>query len=169
MVRGVGVWRVGGQNRDTTLLPTFSRSPRLSHISSHVSSHPPHCPHRNTLSAPFPTSQTHFATPQTHFHTPTPIPHTTPYFPTPQHTSHTPNTPSLTSPHTPIHFPTPSIFHPYSTQLPQPPKSSQFPHHLHSPKLSIPPMLPLLVLLCLLVLSVICRLQTACEHVVAPK
>ena len=34
-------WRVEVQNRDTTLLPIFSRSPRLSHISSHTSSHPP--------------------------------------------------------------------------------------------------------------------------------
>ena len=37
----VGVRRVEAQNRDTTLLPIFSRSPRLSHISSHTSSHPP--------------------------------------------------------------------------------------------------------------------------------
>ena len=37
----VGVRRVEVQNRDTTLLPIFSRSPRLSHISSHTSSHPP--------------------------------------------------------------------------------------------------------------------------------
>ena len=38
----VGVRRVEVQNRDTTLLPIFSRSPRLSHIFSHTYSHPPH-------------------------------------------------------------------------------------------------------------------------------
>ena len=136
----------------------------------------PRTPHPNTLSTPLPTSQTHFPTPQTHFHTPTPIPHTSPYFPTPPHTF--PHLNTLPTPPThltylllpPQHHNTfPHSFHISPILDPTAPTTKHFPIPPPSilPQILYTPMLPPLVLLCLLVLSVICGLQTACKHVVA--
>ena len=85
-------------------------------------------------------------------------PHTTTYFPTSQHTFPDLSPQNHTFPYLPPpqhisplllpHFPTPSIFFPYLTQLLKLPKIPQLPHHpysskfailLHSSPYSIPP------------------------------
>ena len=147
--------------------------PHPKHTSTHLFPIPHTYPYFPTSFAPTPTPFPHLSPHPKHIfprpkHTSTrllPIPHTYPYFPTlPTHLPHLPLPPFTV----PTHFPT-NFFHisPILDSTSPTTKNYPIPHHQYSLKFSILPHSSPLLLLCLLVLSVICGLQTACKQVVA--
>ena len=145
-LKGLGSGELGSQ----IVTPPFSP-----HFSA-----PPDCPTFLPTLPCTPTSS--FPTPPQH-----PLPSSQHPFHTPNTFPHTFKTFSHTFPYLPPHPNTfPHFFHIFPILDPTTQNSLTIhtpPNSLHFPN----PMLPPLVLLCLLVLSVICRLQTACKQVVA--